>query len=104
MPDIAWQQVLGAGYYLGALASLLGAVRCVIDYHRKGQRWQWLGIPAHIGLATALSFIIIATGPDPAFSPEFMQIAIRVSFMTWAVFKLLFMLGYCVTHIGVKGK
>ena len=102
MDDLPWQQVLGTGYYFGALASLLGAVRCVIDYHRKGQRWQLLGIPAHFGLATALSFIIIATGTDPIFAPEFIQVAIRVSFMTRAVFKLLFMLFYCVTHIGLR--
>lgn len=38
MPDFTWQQALGICYYLGALASLLGAVQCTMDYHRKRQR------------------------------------------------------------------
>jgi hypothetical protein len=104
MSDITWQQALSIGYYLGAIASLLGAVRCVIDYHRKDEWWQLLGVPAHIGLASALCFIILLTGADPVFSRTFMQTGVRVAFMTWAIFKLSFMVGYCFTHIGVKHK
>lgn len=35
MPNITWQQALGICYYLGTLASLLGAVQCAIDFYRK---------------------------------------------------------------------
>jgi hypothetical protein len=104
MDDTTWQQILSTGYYLGAIASLLGVWQSTIDFRRKKERYRMLGVPAHLGLATALCFIILLSGPNPIFSIEFMRVGVRVAFMTWAIFKLSFMVGYVWTHVGIKEK
>ncbi len=102
MFEITWEAALSICYYLGAIASLLAVIQSIADYKREGQWFRLLGIPAHLGLALALCFIIIGTGADPVRSKYFIQVGVRISFMVWAIFKLLFEIFYCKTFFSIK--
>lgn len=92
-------QALTACYFLAIIASILKSFRYAADYRRKGEWFYLLGVPANVSLVLALGFILVAAGNDPKISGEWIKLGIRLSFMSWAIFGLLFEALYMATFV-----
>lgn len=94
-------QVLAFCYFLAFLAALLKAARYYVDYRRSGRGYYLIGVPANLALALALALIVVANGQSPLWQGEAVIVAIRLSFIAWAVLSMLFEVLYVRTYLVV---
>lgn len=93
---------LTAAYLMGAIASPLGVLRAIVDYKRTGQKVRLMGVLTHGAIFCICALISISAGGDPWLSAEFTRSGIRLSFMAWAVFEMIFGLLYAKTFVSLR--
>lgn len=84
--------LLTAAYFLGIIASGLGVCGWYLEYKKsKGKKPFFIyGILASFFLAVTFLAIIVSVGLHPVASAYILKVAVRVSVIGYAVFKLVF--------------
>ena len=95
---------LTAAYIMGAIASPFGILRAIVDYKRTGQRVRLMGVLTHGAIFCICALISIGAGENPWLPPDVTRSGIRLSFMAWAVFEMLFAFFYAITFVRVRNE
>lgn len=95
-----WAQTLLVCYFLGIVAAILKTARYALDAKRTRQRFYLIGVPANLALASALA--VLAASAGDTLNGEWLRMAIRLSFIMWAVLVLLFEAIYLRTILTVR--
>lgn len=77
--------LLRACYYFAMVALFIYGLRAFVDWHRNHQRFRLIDMVAFGSLVVAVLLIAISAGPNPRLSGDYVRIAIRLSFMTFAL-------------------
>lgn len=77
--------LLRACYYFAMVALFIYGLRAFVDWHRNQQRFRLLDMVAFGSLVVAVLLIAVSAGQNPRISGDYVRIAIRLAFMTFAI-------------------
>lgn len=77
--------LLRAKYYFAMVALFIYGLRAFVDWHRYQQRFRLLDMVAFGSLVVAVLLIAVSAGQSPRLSGDYVRIAIRLAFMSFAL-------------------
>ena len=92
-------QILTASYFVAMLTAVAKAWRYFAEYRLNRQRFRLLGVLANLVLAVAMALIVVASGPNPAWPPDVLRLAIRGAIILWAILGASFEVCYAPTYL-----
>lgn len=77
--------LLRACYYFAMVALFIYGLRAFVDWHRNHQRFRLIDMVAFGSLVVAVLLIAVSAGQNPRLSGDYVRIAIRLAFMSFAI-------------------
>lgn len=77
--------LLRACYFFAMVALFIYGLRAFVDWHRNHQGFRLIDMVAFGSLVVAVLLIAVSAGQNPRLSGDYVRIAIRLAFMSFAI-------------------